>query len=71
MMVYLDTNAFDHIEQQLGVTETDRAILEQAAKSRKIEVPFSVFSREEVAPADGSTSDLGLREIELGPNQKN
>jgi hypothetical protein len=70
LMVYLDTNACDHIEQQLGVIETDRAILERAAKSRKIEVPFSVFSREVVLPLTGSISDLGLREIELGLTRK-
>ena len=59
MIVYRDTNAFDHIEQQLGVTEADRAILERAAKSRKIEVPFSVFSHEEVLPLTEASPILG------------
>ena len=47
MIVYFDTNVFDHIEQRNGVTDWECHILERAVKDGKIAVVLSFLNLEE------------------------
>jgi len=63
--VYFDTNVFDHIHKQIGVSEDDLLALRAAVKTGKIAILLSILNFEETLSILESSPSLPVTELQL------
>src|SRR5215218_5094468 len=63
--VYFDTNVFDHIHKQIGVSEDDLLALRAAVKTGKIAILLSILNLEETLSILESSPSLPVTELQL------
>ena len=65
MIVYFDTNVFDHLEQRLGVTDWDMFRLERAVKLEHIRLILSFLNIEEILFIAESKPERAMAQLGL------
>jgi hypothetical protein len=65
MIAYLDTTVFDHLYKKIGCTSTDIANLRTAIYGRRLSIPLSIHTLEEMLLARKARPELLVAQVKL------